>query len=269
VSREDEARRLADVYSAHAVGYAEGWSPVIRPAGQRLLAALPVRGARRVLDIGTGAGVHIEDVRALEPTACVIGVDRSPGMLALARRHGAPLAVMDGMELAFRDGAFDVAMMTFVLFHLHDPAAALTEVGRALRPGGAVGVTTWADDPEVDATRVFEAELDAAGAVDAAGLPDRRDALMNAPDKLATLLAGAGLQPDRVWLETLEHAWTADALWGLRLGFGRTKRKFDSLPPAERDGVLARIRARWDTLPPEAFVYRASVVCGIARRTVA
>lgn len=269
MTREDEARRLADVYSAHAVGYAQGWSPVIRPAGQRLLAALPVRDARRVLDIGTGAGVHLEDVRAVAPGACVVGVDRSPGMLALARRHGVPLALMDGMDLAIRDGAFDVAMMTFVLFHLHDPRAALTEVRRVLRAGGSVGATTWADDPDVDATRVFEAELAAAGAVDTAGLPERRDAVMNTPDKLATLFEDAGLQPDRVWVETLEHVWATDALWALRLGFGRTKRKVDSLPPPERDAVLARIRARWDGLPREAFVYRASVVCGIARRTVA
>ena len=269
MSREDDARRLADVYSAHAVGYAEGWSPVMRPAGQRVLAAMPVRAARRLVDIGTGPGAHLADMRALAPAACVVGVDRAPGMLALARRHAVPVVVMDGMELALRSESIDVALMAFMLFHLPDPVVALAEARRVLRPGGSVGVTTWIDDRDPSATDVFEAELDAAGAVDPTPIPPRCDDVMNTPDKLGTLFAAAGLETVRVWTETIEHTFEPAALWALRIGYGRTGRKADSLDAAKRTAVLARIRTRWDALPPEAFVYRSDVACGIARRAVA
>ncbi|MBI1913884.1 MAG: c-type cytochrome, partial [Planctomycetes bacterium] len=83
----DDVQRLADAYSAGAAGYAESWSPVIHPIGQRLIEALPWSSARRVLDIATGAGAHVPDVRRWAPGAWVVGVDRSPGMLKLARQH--------------------------------------------------------------------------------------------------------------------------------------------------------------------------------------
>src|SRR5207237_10818816 len=94
---------LAETYSSHASGYADSWGPVIRPMGQRLLQAVPWAGARRVDDLGTGAGTHLPEIRRLAREACVVGVDRSQGMLELARQHGTSLVLMDGVELGFRD----------------------------------------------------------------------------------------------------------------------------------------------------------------------
>ena len=141
MSRED-TERLADIYSSHARGYADSWGPVIRSMGQRLLQALPWDSARRVVDLGTGAGTHLPEIRRLARGACVVGIDRSPGMLELARHHGAPLVLMDGVELGFRDRSIDVAVLAFVLFHLEDPVVALREVCRVLRHGEAVGTIT-------------------------------------------------------------------------------------------------------------------------------
>jgi len=52
----DHAERVAEIYSGHARGYADFWSPIIRPVACRLLDALPWTDAHRVLDIGTGTG---------------------------------------------------------------------------------------------------------------------------------------------------------------------------------------------------------------------
>jgi ubiquinone/menaquinone biosynthesis C-methylase UbiE len=265
VSRED-TERLAGIYSSHARGYADSWSPVIRPMGQLLLQALPWAGAKCVVDLGTGAGAHLPEIRRQAPGACVVGVDRSSGMLDLARQHGVPLVLMDGMELGFRERSIDVVVMAFMLFHLDDPAVALKEVCRVLHPGGAVGTITWAEDPEIEATRVWEAELDAHGARDPLAPHPRRDDPLNTPEKMSDLFSMAGLEPVKVWAERFEHHWGLDELTLMQSTFGRSKRKLESLAANVRADFLARVRERLRGLPPEAFIYRAAVVCGVACR---
>ena len=265
MSRQD-TERLAEIYSSHARGYADSWGPVIRPMGQRLLAALPWDGARRVVDLGTGAGTHLPEIRRRAPGACVVGVDRSPGMLALARQHGAALLLMDGVELGFRDSSIDVAVMAFVLFHLDDPVVALREVRRVLRPGGVVGTVTWAEDPEIEASRLWEAELDSHGARDAVAPHPRRDEPLNTPEKMIGLFSATGLEPVKTWVERFEHHWGLDEISLMHITFGRSKRKLESLDASTRAAFLARVHDRLLGLPPEAFIYRAAVVCGVACR---
>jgi SAM-dependent methyltransferase len=257
--------RLARNYSAQARGYADCWSPVISRAGRRLLDAIDWQGVRRILDLGTGTGTHLPDLGRLAPGAWVLGVDRSEGMLALARSHGTSLALMDGMDLALRPRFFDVALMMFMLFHLADPVAGLRQVHRVLRPAGTLGAITWAEDPDVDASKLWEAELDALGASDTAAFP-RQHELMDTPDKVARLLEAGGLAPQKIWLERLEHRWDVDSLYALHTGFGRARRKLDSLDAENRATFLGGIRRRLAALPPEAFEYRAVVVCSLAQR---
>jgi len=76
---DDAAKVIARVamnYSASADGYAEFWSPVIRPLGRRLLEALPWDRANRILDVGTGTGALIHDILSFAPAARVVGIDR-------------------------------------------------------------------------------------------------------------------------------------------------------------------------------------------------
>jgi ubiquinone/menaquinone biosynthesis C-methylase UbiE len=267
MTREGDTERLARIYSAQARGYADHWSPIIRTAGQRLLEALTWRGAKRVVDVGTGAGAHLPDLRRLAPDAWILGVDRSSGMLELARSHGTPLAIMDGMDLALRAESFDVGVMVFALFHLDDPVTALRGVRRILKPGGMLGIVTWAEDPDVEASRIWEAELDALGARDAAAIPRKHD-LMNTTEKLAGLLSVAGLSPLRLWTERLQHDWDVGSLFAMHTEFGRLKRKLESLEEQSRGPFLDRIRGRLAALPSEAFRYRATAVCSTACRPV-
>jgi len=239
---------------------------VIRPIGERLLQALPWGGARRVVDLGTGAGVHLPEIRRLARGACIVGVDRSPGMLELARQQGVPLVQMDGVELGFHDSSVDLVVMAFVLFHLDDPVVALREVRRVLRPGGAVGTVTWAEDPEIDASRAWEEELDAHGARDPMVVRPRRDEQTNTPEKVNELFSLADLQPVRVWVERFVHHWDVPRLTLMHTTFGKLKRKLESLNSPTRAAFLAHVHERLLRLPSDAFIYRAAVVCGVACR---
>ena len=98
-------------------------------------------------DLGCGTGPFSE---ALAPfVRRVIAVDASRAMLAAARKR------LDGVEnvelrqgeleaLPVDDGALDAAVLFLVLHYTVDPARALAEVRRALRPGGRLLVVDMA-----------------------------------------------------------------------------------------------------------------------------
>ena len=122
LSREEQTAILAERYSQRAEAYDELWSPIIRPAGERLIRQLLLTAATNVIDVGTGAGALLPAIRRAAPRATILGVDRSDGMLRLAReKHSGPLAHMDVQKLALPANRFDAAGVAFVLFHVPSP----------------------------------------------------------------------------------------------------------------------------------------------------
>jgi ubiquinone/menaquinone biosynthesis C-methylase UbiE/DNA-binding transcriptional ArsR family regulator len=105
------------------------------------LQALPALVDERwtVGDLGCGTG---QVAGALAPfVARVIAVDRSGEMLQAARRRLRDLPTVEVRRgeleaLPIRDDELDAATLLLVLHHLPDPAAALSEARRALKPGG-------------------------------------------------------------------------------------------------------------------------------------
>ncbi len=110
------------------------------------LAALPglLDPAWTVGDLGCGTGPL---AGALAPfVARVIAVDESQAMLAAARARLEGLGTDARVELRpgaleqlpIADGELDAAVLALVLVYVPDPAVALAEAARALRPGGRV-----------------------------------------------------------------------------------------------------------------------------------
>lgn len=113
----------------------EGWRASCRALG----ALVP---GPRVLDLGVGPGTSALEMAGDDGAKVHLGLDRSAEMLRraarAARARGARLPLMraDGMTLPVRDGALDGVTGHSLLYLLPDPAAALAEVRRVLRPGG-------------------------------------------------------------------------------------------------------------------------------------
>jgi ubiquinone/menaquinone biosynthesis C-methylase UbiE len=98
---------------------------------------------RRILDAGCGSGPLFAALR--DKGAVMTGIDKSAGMLQLARRRlgdDADLQVAElGSRLPFPDGTFDDVMASLVLHYLEDWGPALAELRRVLKPGGRLIVS--------------------------------------------------------------------------------------------------------------------------------
>jgi SAM-dependent methyltransferase len=99
-------------------------------------------GARALLDVGCGAGTNLELLAERFPGARAHGIDVERAPLRFCRAdRGLPVAQADAERLPFAAGAFDLVAALDALEHLADDAAALREIHRVLRPGGALVAT--------------------------------------------------------------------------------------------------------------------------------
>lgn len=97
------------------------------------------------LDVGAGPGsITTSLAHAAGPDGLALGIDISKPMLTRAVRAAAGPQVgflrADAQKLPFRDGTFDAAISVAVLQLIPDPAAALAEIARVLKPGGRLAV---------------------------------------------------------------------------------------------------------------------------------
>ena len=112
-----------------------------RAVEDALLTLVPEDPPGRLLDIGTGTGRVLELLAPRVRQA--VGVDASKAMLALARSRLAQpglahcaVRLADMYRLPLADASFDTAVLQMVLHYAEDPAGAVAEAARVLRPGG-------------------------------------------------------------------------------------------------------------------------------------
>ena len=139
--QDDRTGKLVERYNLEACAYRDLWAPVLRISGRRLLGEFTGGAVERVIDIGAGVGSLSGDIATIFPSACVVGIDRSPGMLALAPAW-LPRVVADARQLPIASGSVDLVLLVFVLFHLEQPVDGLLEARRVLRSGGQVGTVS-------------------------------------------------------------------------------------------------------------------------------
>lgn len=152
-TREDKASRVRAMFGAiagaydlnnrlHSFGRDQAW----RRAAVR--AAAVQRGAR-VLDVACGTG-DLTEALARTNAREVVGLDFTRQMLDVAEtKRGklpAELAAKvtylegDAMDLPFESASFDALTIAFGIRNVQEPARALREFARVLRPGGRLVV---------------------------------------------------------------------------------------------------------------------------------
>lgn len=101
-----------------------------------------------ILDVGTGPGRLMVQLAQRRPDLHLAGVDPSEDMIRRARRHADTAAADDRVDfrvagtetLPFPDDTFDVVVSTLSAHHWADPAIAVPEQARVLRPGGELRI---------------------------------------------------------------------------------------------------------------------------------
>jgi demethylmenaquinone methyltransferase/2-methoxy-6-polyprenyl-1,4-benzoquinol methylase len=105
---------------------------------KRTRQVLQLEPGEKVLDLAAGTGVSTVELARSGATA--IACDFSLGMLRAGRssrrRRRVPFVAGDATQLPFADGIFDAAVISFGLRNVSDPARALREMARVVRPGG-------------------------------------------------------------------------------------------------------------------------------------
>jgi SAM-dependent methyltransferase len=151
----DELRaRLHGMWGAVAAGWAEHADYVDARAAiatTKLLELSAPRPGERVLELACGpAGLGLEAAKLVAPDGEVVLSDVAAEMTAIAAARAAELGLtnvttreLDLEHIREPDGSYDVVLCREGLMFAPEPARAVREIARVLRPGGRVALAVW------------------------------------------------------------------------------------------------------------------------------
>ncbi len=192
--------------------------------------------ASRILEVGCGTGVLTSELSSFT-SAAAFGLDCRFSHLEFARQSDSSTFFTQGdaQALPYSAHTFDLVYCHYLLLWVHDPAAALVEMRRVTRTGGAVLALA---EPDYGARIDYPAELEMLGAWQREAL-EQQGAAPELGRRLAGLLAHAGLQDIEVGV--LGGQWRGqpepealDMEWAVLQA---------DLQGSVAPGVLARLRA--------------------------
>lgn len=170
--------------------WAELAEPSNRPLFATVLGQLGVKPGTRLLDIGCGSGYAARMAERLG--AVVTGLDATPELIAIARERvpNGEFQIGSMDELPFDEDSFDAAVAFNAFQFADDPAHAVRDAARVVRPDGLIAATTFAE-PERNESTALHLALQPLRAGGGPHLPYE----LSAPGGLEALLATASLEP--------------------------------------------------------------------------
>lgn len=210
---------------------------------RRSYALLEAGAGKHLLDVGCGVG---DDVRALArmvgATGRAVGVDNSQTMIEAANRASQGLEFPGVFEqgdlhaLPFADATFDGCRAERVLIHSDDPAQALREMARVVRPGGWIVVI----EPDLETVMVHLADAALTRKLTVWQCDTARSGRVGR--QLPELFQQCGLNEIQV-LPTVHYETRLESLEGMRRLVGRAERQ-QALTAEEAGAILQEVERR-------------------------
>jgi ubiquinone/menaquinone biosynthesis C-methylase UbiE len=221
------------------------WSRLV---GEHFLDWLDVPSGVRWADIGCGNGAFTELIIARCAPSRVFGFDPSPGQIAYARtRPGAQQVeyqVAGAEALPLADVSADVAVMALVISFVTDPAKAVAEMARVVRPGGWVATYMWDLDGDGVPTFHIHAAAKSLG-ISTGSLPNpavaRQDMLRGLWQTARLVSVETKVIRIPVRHASFEHYWAVQSL-----PVGPAGRLVQTMSPDQTEQLRTRLR---ETMP--------------------
>jgi len=253
----DDERRASlerwDHVSAAWAKHADWVRDSSAPLAHWLVEALALQPGETVLELAAGPGdTGFLAAELVEPGGRLISSDQSEAMVEIARARAAKLAisnvehrVINAESIDLPVASVDAVICRWGLMLFVDPAAALAEMRRVLKPGGRVALAVWASD---ERNQWFAVPIEAAIRRGLAPAPKEGEpgpfALAD-PARLTTLLEDAGfveVQVDEVELD--EGAVTFEEFWERRLDMSLMGEAVRGAPADVQRALANEVRAQ-------------------------
>lgn len=218
-------------------------------------AGLPSEGI--AVDLGSGTGFL--SLGLASRTATVHTVDSSPEMQAIARKNLAEFSniqyhLTSGPLIPLPEASVDAVLANMYLHHIPEPALALAEIARVLRPGGRVVITdldehpyTWLRDEQEDIWLGFQREqvrawMEAAELVNVL-IEDTRESCstksLTQPEQASvSIFVAAATKPDKNMSQQVQRRYREIATAAAGCGCGG---KTAPAPPASETSILLEV----------------------------
>jgi ubiquinone/menaquinone biosynthesis C-methylase UbiE len=154
VEIEDQRRQSFETWERMAPGW-ERWADKIEQTALRvqewLIGALEPKHGETILELAAGPGsVGFAASPLVGEGGRIVSTDFSPEMVEVARRRGEQLGITnvehrveDAERIELEDDSVDGVLCRFAYMLMPDPAAALSEARRVLRPDGRLAFAVW------------------------------------------------------------------------------------------------------------------------------
>lgn len=272
--------RVRDVWESQAKNWYADRERMLadsRPIHEWLVQHAAPENGQRILEIAAGPGdTGFLAARQLG-NGRLVSTDLAPAMVDAARKRGAELGItnadfraLDAQAMDLPDASFDGVICRWGFMLMPDPAAALRECRRVLKPGGRLAFAVFASPDENPLASLPARVLVEAGYLPKPSATEWQPGILALGNRarLQALLDGAGLANTRI--ESVGMAWTFANLadyWAFLVDSTTLGPLVRSLPDAGRAAVRGTIEQRLTPfMKGDGIVLPARCWCGVVVR---